>query len=232
MRRYHKPFKKRRIGRRLVIYVVVLLLLVGAVALDRYVIGLVKQYARTGAERYATHVINAAVTDVLAQTNPQYTNLVQVIRDGDGAVTSVEADMQALNTIKAALSLSVAEKTEQKNAVTVSIPLGTFLGSHLFSGRGPRIHIPISASVGLLTDFDSVLQAAGINQTAHRIVLNIQTTVFLAVPTAYTSIEVETSFIIAESILLGKVPDAYTVVENVDEETIGEIFDYGAGIEN
>ncbi len=214
------------------IYGVVLLLIVGAVVLDRYVIGLVKQYARTGAEWYATRMINEAVTDVLAQTNPQYNNLVQVVRDDEGAVTSVEADAQALNAIKAALSLAVAEQTEKKDAVSVSIPLGTFLGSHLFSGRGPRIHIPISASVSLLTDFDSVLQAAGINQTAHRIVLNIKTTVFLAVPTAYTSVEVETSFIIAESILLGKIPDAYTVVENVDEETIGEIFDYGAGIQN
>lgn len=232
MRRHRKPFGKRHIGRRFVIYVVVLLLVVGAVALDRYVIGLVKQYARTRAEWYTTRMINAAVTDVLAQTNPQYANLVQVVRDDEGAVTSVEADVQALNAIKAALSLAVAEQTEKKDAVSVSIPLGTFLGSHLFSGRGPRIHIPVSASFSLLTDFDSVLQAAGINQTAHRIVLNIRTTVFLAVPTAYDSIEVETSFIIAESVLLGKVPDAYTVVENVDEETIGEIFDYGAGIQN
>ncbi len=232
MRRYRKPFRKRQTGRCLAIYGVVLLLIVGAVALDRYVIGLVKQYARTSAEWYATRMINEAVTDVLAQTNPQYNNLVQVVRDDEGAVTSVEADVQALNAIKAALSLAVAEQTEQKDAVSVSIPLGTFVGSHLFTGRGPQIHIPISASVSLLTDFDSVLQAAGINQTAHRIVLNIKTTVFLAVPTAYTSVEVETSFIIAESILLGKVPDAYTVVENVDEETIGEIFDYGAGIQN
>lgn len=195
-------------------------------------VGLLKQYACTQAQWYATRMVNTAVTQVLSELNPQYAQVVQVHKGADDTVTSVQADMQMLNDVKAAISLAVAEQTAQKDTFGVSIPLGTFLGSHLFAGRGPRIHIPVAAQIGLLTDFESSLKAAGINQTAHRIILRVKTTVFLAVPTAHSAVETETSFIIAESILLGKVPEAYTVVENIDEETVGEIFDYGAQIEN
>ncbi len=232
MKRRRKPFKKRKVAYRIAVFAVVAALLLGLFALDRHVVPLIGQYARTRAEWYATRMINEAVTAVLAEGQPTYAQLVTVSRDSEGNVTSVEADVHALNQIKAALSLEVAKRAGEQQQITASIPLGTFLGSHLFTGRGPLLHIPVSASVSVLSDFESILAAAGINQTSHRIVLDIKATVFLAIPTAHTSTEVESSFIIAESILLGKVPDAYTVVENIDEETVGEIFDYGAQIEN
>ncbi len=211
---------------------IVIALLLSLFSLDRHVMPLVETYARNHAERYATRMINEAVTAVLAESEPTYETLVKVSRNNEGAVTSVEADIHTLNQIKAAISLEVAKRAEQQQNISASIPLGTFLGSHLFTGRGPLVHIPVAASISVLSDFESSFFAAGINQTSHRIVVNIKTTVFLAVPTSRTSVEITSTFVIAESILLGKVPDAYTVVENIDEETVGEIFDYGAEIQN
>lgn len=207
-------------------------LLLSGLALDRHVIPLIGQYARTRAQWYATRMINEAVTAVLAENQPTYEELVTLSRDGEGNVTSAEANTYMLNQTKAAISLKVAELAQAQRQITASIPLGTLLGSRFFTGRGPTVDIPVSASISVLSDFESTFAAAGINQTSHRIVLDIKATVFLAVPTARTSTEVESTFIIAESILLGKVPDAYTVVENIDEETVGEIFDYGAELEN
>lgn len=232
LKRHRKPFKKRPMGYRIAAVLVIVALLLSVFALDRHVIPLIEQYARSRAQWYATRMINEAVTAVLADNSPRYERLVTVSRDAEGNVTSVEADVQVLNQLKAALSLEVARRAGEERQITVSIPLGTFLGSHLFTGRGPVINIPVGANVSVLSDFESAFAAAGINQTSHRIILQVKTTVFLAVPTARTCVEVDSSFIIAESILLGEVPDAYTVVENIDEETVGEIFDYGAEIQN
>ena len=86
----------------------------------------------------------------------------------------------------------------------------------------------VGVSGGVLTTVDSVFSAAGVNQTTHRIEMTITVDLFIAVPTAHTSVQVETPFVIAESVLLGKVPDAYTVVTGDDQTTTGQIFDYGA----
>ena len=80
----------------------------------------------------------------------------------------------------------------------------------------------------MISTVGSVFSAAGVNQTTHRIEMTITVDLFIAVPTAHTSVQVETPFVIAESVLLGKVPDAYTVVTGDDQTTTGQIFDYGA----
>lgn len=232
MKRRKRPLKKRNLKVYMWLTVGILLLLIGFFYLDRHVMPLVKTYACMQAEQRITLMINRAVTTVLSEEDTTYEQLVKVNTDANGTVMSVEADVQTINRLKAALSVTIAEQGENMRNMTVSIPLGTLLGSRLFGGRGPMIRIPVSASVSVLSDFDSMLTAAGINQTAHRIYLHTKVSAFLAVPTAHTSTQVQNSFIVAESVLLGKVPDAYTVVENIDEETVGEIFDYGAHMQN
>lgn len=232
MKRLRRPFKKRRSGRRVMVLLVGLAIGLGVVFLERRVMILVGQYARTRAEWYTTRLLNEAMETVLSDFAPQYEEVVNVTTDEAGNVMSVQANIETVNRLKSALSLEVAERLEETNSLTVSIPLFTLLGSRLWQGRGPRIEFPVPVGVSLLTDIDSTLSAAGINQTAHRIFLNVKANTFLAIPTAHTTVEVESSFAIAESVLLGGVPDAYTVVENVDEETIGEIFDYGAHMQN
>jgi len=192
---------------------------------------LLKQYTQNRAQWFATKAVNEAVTATLSEGKPAYADLITVTTAADGSVTSLTADTAAVNLLKSTVSLAILERVGNKQKINVSIPLGTLLGSHYFTGRGPFIKIPVGMSGNVLTEMKSEFTAAGINQTRHRLVLEVKTHIFAAIPTAYTTITVDTSFIIAESILLGKIPDAYTVVENIDEETVGEIFDYGAQLE-
>ena len=201
-------------------------------AFDRHFIPLLQQYSRTHAQWYLTCAVNEAVTEVLSEEKPAYAALVNLSKDTEGNITSVETDTRTINRLKAAVSAAIAARIGQKQTMTVSIPMGTLLGSHLFTGRGPRAEIPVSVSGSVLTTINSTLTAAGVNQTDHRIEMEIKTYLLIAIPTAYTTAEVTTSFIIAESVLLGKVPEAYTVVEGDQQDTIGRIFDYSAQTEN
>ncbi len=231
MKRRANLFRKRNVYRRLVIFLIVLLLVVGLLRLDARVMPLVKQYTENQAKWFATKAVNEAVTASFTAYTPTYSDLVTLTTDADNSVTSLAANTSAINLLKSRVSLAILDRIGEKERLTVSIPLGTFVGSHFFTGRGPFIRMPIGVSGSVLTDIKSEFTSAGINQTRHRLILEVKTKIFAAIPTAHTSVTVDSSFIITESILLGKIPDAYTVVENIDEETVGEIFDYGAQLE-
>ena len=74
----------------------------------------------------------------------------------------------------------------------------------------------------------SVFSDAGINQTLHRIVLEVKTTVSAIIPGYTTSVEISGQFVIAETIIVGEVPDAYTHVISGNSDLIGNINDYNA----
>ncbi len=225
-------FRKKILPRRrLLLLVMVTALCIALVRLDARIMPLVQQYVKTQAEWFLTKAVNEAVTATFTAEKPRYNDLVTLTTDADNSVTSLAANTTAVNLLKSRVSLAVLEKANATERITVAIPLGTLLGSHYLTGRGPLVRIPIGVSGSVLTDIKSEFVSAGINQTRHRLVLEVKSKLFTAVPTAYSSVSVDSSFIITESILLGKIPDAYTVVENIDEETVGEIFDYGAEVE-
>ena len=231
VRRHRRPFRKRKRFPWLLVCIIIPLL-AALFAFDRHFIPLLQQYSRTQAQWYLTRVVNEAVTEVLAEEKPTYDTLVKLSKDTDGNITSVESNTRTVNQLKAAVSAAVTAHIGKTETLTVSIPAGTLFGSRFFTGRGPRMEIPVSVSGSVLTTIGSTFTAAGVNQTDHRIEMQIKTSLFIAIPTAYTTTEVTTQFIIAESVLLGKVPDAYTVVEGDQQDTIGRIFDYSAQSEN
>lgn len=231
MKRRVKMFRKKINRRRLAMFFIAVLLIIGLICLDARAIPLLRQYTENQAKWFVTKAVNEAVTASFAEEKPTYSDLVTLTMADDNSVTSLAADTGAVNLLKSRVSLAILDRIGAKQRITVSIPLGTLLGSHYFTGRGPFIRIPIGVSGSVLTDIKSEFISAGINQTRHRLILEVKTQLFAAVPTAHTSVTVDSSFIITESILLGKIPDAYTVVENIDEETVGEIFDYGAQLE-
>ena len=207
-------------------------LLFALIGLDAYMMPLLQRYAKTQAEWLLTKAVNEAVAAAFTQETPQYHDLVTLTMDTDNSVTSLAANTTAINLLKSCVSTAILQRVNEKEHITISVPLGTLLGCHYFTGRGPLVDIPIAVSGSVLTDMKSEFTSVGINQTRHRLVLDVKTQLFMAIPTVHTSVSVNSSFIITESILLGKIPDAYTVVENIDEETVGEIFDYGAQVEN
>ena len=73
--------------------------------------------------------------------------------------------------------------------------------------------------------------SAGINQTLHQITLIISADVHFIMPWYRTKGNFETDFLLAETIIVGEVPDAYTnVIESVGSDMAGDLFDFAAGI--
>ncbi|MCC8099541.1 MAG: sporulation protein YunB [Clostridiales bacterium] len=130
----------------------------------------------------------------------------------DGSIAAVSMDADTLNRLGSALSTRLTEVLSGMERETVEVPLGTALEFPLFSGLGPDVQAEI-LNVGHVTaEFDSAFQDAGINQTIYSVNLLLTAEVILLLPGGTYTLEVETVLPVAETILLGDVPQEYVSV--------------------
>ena len=74
--------------------------------------------------------------------------------------------------------------------------------------------VPVGA---VSTEFMSEFSSAGINQTRHRIFLKLDTTVQMVIPTGTQTARVSAQVPVAESIIVGAVPDSFVDVANEED---------------
>lgn len=217
-------------GIRLIALLTVLIILIAcAVKLDSRLRVLLNNYGQSRAAIVSNSVINQTVYDYLEQNKLQYTDLIKINTDAANKVTSVEFDTVEMTKLKAGIIGKVQENINKKKTVVLSVPVGTLTGNQLLNNRGPRINIELAISSAVYSKISSKFISAGINQTLHQITLSISTDIFFVMPWYRTSGKFETEFILAETVIVGEVPDAYTnVIEYPGSNIAGEIFDYSA----
>ena len=174
---------------------------------------LIASYGLTQAKLVGTQAVNDAVTAVLEREGVRYTDLMRVEKDSQGSIVSVEADTVKINALKASVTTEILTQLKKHQNMTVRIPTGTLLNGDLLTGRGPRIPVKISLSGAAATQMSSYFESAGISQTSHRLVMDITVTLYAAIPGNDATTTLETSFIIADTVLVGKVPDTFLDVD-------------------
>ena len=85
------------------------------------------------------------------------------------------------------------------------------------SGWGPNIKVKIIPVGSVSINFSDEFKQAGINQTRHKIYMEMQTQVRIVVPLGSDIINVATKVPITETIIIGDVPDTYVNVDNEDQ---------------
>ena len=70
-------------------------------------------------------------------------------------------------------------------------------------------------------NFRNAFTSAGINQTKHQIILTVDVSVSILLPGFRTATKVSNSFIVAETVIVGTVPDTYTYF-STDPDTYEE----------
>ena len=170
------------------------------------------------AEAYsmAVETLNRAVKDVTAD-GVDYEELIETRLDEHGRVAMLRANTMRMNELAARTALMAERELNSFENQFVEIPLGSALGIRFLSGFGPRITVQILPVGAVHTSFDTELETAGINQTRHQIFLTLRATVSLIIPTGSQMVEVESTMAIAESIIVGEVPQSFVDVGNQDD---------------
>lgn len=161
---------------------------------------------------FATKLVNEAMIDEMDREDISYDKLVKLTRNNAGDVTSIEADMAQINRIKSGMGKKIIGRLESGSAHEIFIPLGTVIGNQLTSGRGPDIGIKVTPTGYVQSEIFNRFSSAGINQTQHQIMLSVNVQMIAVLPGYRVKTETETNFCIAETIIVGDIPDGYAAI--------------------
>jgi sporulation protein YunB len=203
-----KPLSKRKKFRGWGIIVFVLLISFGFYRLDRELRPTMMAYCDLEARIVATETINNTIREEFGN-RISYDDLMNVKIDKDGNLVMIQANTVELNRIGSQVALAVQEKIKETGNRGSKIPMGVIFQNDLLANVGPNITFTMHPLGSASTSYRSEFQAAGINQTRHIIYLDVTANIQVVVPLAKNSISVTSNVPIAESIIIGKVPDTY-----------------------
>jgi sporulation protein YunB len=209
------------------------LILVGLLILfivaDGVVRSIIRGYPMSVASGVMLEKMDEAMEKVLSEKKLNPSAIDKVRYGDDGTVLSVETNTSDLNFVKTCFSKELGKiLKEYGNIITVSVPIGTLIGNEYTIGRGPDVTFKLKYSYSVKTELNSTYYEAGINNTLHSIELNVTNTVFIVMPWGNNAKNVRTKYILAETVIIGKVPDAYTGVYDGSGEIVDDIFDHQA----
>ena len=142
---------------------------------------------------------------------------MQVSYDATGRVSMLKANTMRMNELGSRIVLKAQRNLEQVAAQSIRIPLGAATRMALLEGLGPGITVRMLPVGSVTTDFKAEFTSAGINQTRHRIYLEAVARVDLVLPNGAQSIAIRAQIPVAESIIIGEVPESYVDVADNDD---------------
>ena len=163
--------------------------------------------AQVQVKAQTTQAVNEAVLSVLQGVD--YADFVTVEKNSQNEVVLITANSNSVNQLARNASIVTQGKINTLFQQAISIPLGTLSGIPLLSQLGPDVNIVIDPVGTVQCSFVSHFETAGINQTLHRIYLNVSSTVDVIIPSSHQVVQIETPILVCETVIVGKVPDTF-----------------------
>ena len=212
------------------LFIIILGIIAAAICMYVRMGPVIRDMAEYEAKIIATKAINDALAAAMKTSDVGYEELAVLTRNSAGNVTSIQANMPRINTLGTAITGQVIKSIEDLSHQAVDMPAGTLIGSRLLSGRGPSIKFYVIPTGYVQSNLENRFESAGINQTLHRIMLNLEVGVMGVLPGYSSSTFVSTEVCLAETIIIGVVPEYFTQIDGVSGDIPGLIADYGPTI--
>lgn len=163
----------------------------------------------------AARAMNDAILDSMGdETN--YARLIQV-HESSERVYMLQANTHKMNILAADCAEAAQQRIAEMGDQGITIPLGTVTGISFLAGKGPGIQVTFSPAGSVQSEFHSEFVSSGINQTLYRVNLLLTASVRLVMPGVSEIISVRAEAAIAESIIVGDVPQVYTNVASEED---------------
>ena len=205
---------RKKIAKILVVFFLVLFLFYLYMAF--LVTPLVSSTAEAQVKVYANKAMNQAITEAMNQ-NITYDDLVKVSTDSSGRINLIEANSIEINALSKLIGRVTMQSLNELVKVPIKIPLGSFFGIPLFSGLGPKIPVNIYPYGDINCLFESKFISAGINQTQHKIYLNVSCIINVILPFNALSVDTFNAVLLCESVILGEIPSTYLNSKDLTE---------------
>lgn len=210
----YTPSKKTKKNKFLKFMIVLVFIVLVFLYLTYYVNPKIVESSEAQIKSLAITEINKSVKMVTLNPN-LYNNLINISYNNNGDINMITSNSQAIN----ALSTSIIETSQ--NLLThmgeqgIKIHLGNFSGLALLSNVGPKITIRMTPIGTTQTKLKSNFTSKGINQTLHSLFLNIMCEIKIILPIKSINLKIENEVLIAESVIVGKIPNTYLSADKI-----------------
>lgn len=169
-------------------------------------------------ENIASEIIENAIVSVLYENDITYSTMVEIEKDANGRVATVKADAVKMNMLKSKIGAEISKDILDTDSREISIPLGTILGVSALSGKGPKIKTTVTLASNVTSTINNSFTSTGINQTMHEIYVNVNATIYVIMPKNSASAEVNSNYCIAQTVIIGTVPETFADFQNIGEK--------------
>lgn len=175
------------------------------------------------AKSIATIISNEQATNVMREHT--YDELFTIDKDNDGNITMIKSNVYTINEIISDVAVKIQNEIDEKGREDIEIALGSFTGFKLLSGKGPGVPIRISSIGNVETDLRSEFKEQGINQTLHRVYLQVECEVSILTPYNDITEKITNQVLIAENVIVGKIPNTYYNLEGMNTNSAIEVIE-------
>ena len=198
MRRYMRRGMTGREKRRLLLFLVCAALIALAITAMTQLRPILTSLATARVSNAVTRVVNTSVNETLYDAGVDYDRLISLEKDNEGHITAVKSNMAEFNRLQSAVLADVLQRLSEVSTRELAIPLGSLTGSSS-------------------AHFENAFTSAGINQTRHEIRLVVDVYVSVLLPGFSTVTKVTNRCAVAETVIVGSVPDTYTYFDTRED---------------
>ena len=206
IRKYGFRVRRRRLFRRVSILLGMLLIVL--LLAERNFRPIVLSVAQARSSALASQVLLGAMSQAMGN-GVEYDELMNVRMDHNGQVALLSANTVRMNLLADTAGNAALRSLESMSGERISVPLGAALGLSLLAGSGPDIPVSIVPIGSVRTEFATEFESCGVNQTRHKVYLMLTASIRIVIPTGVKTTEVTANMLVAESIIVGGVPEGF-----------------------
>ena len=169
----------------------------------------IRGLAETQIRNSTSDLINDAIDHQIETGNVRYDRIIYFEKDLDGRITALKTNMSEVNRLKTDILNLINDEILALDTADLGIPLGSLVLPELFSGRGPGIPVHILSIRNSDAAFQSFFTEAGINQTLQQLTMDVSVDVSVLVLGKTENFTVTSQVVVAETIIVGQVPDTF-----------------------
>ena len=169
----------------------------------------IRSLAETQVKNTASDLINDAIAEQIAAGNIQYDRIVYFEKDLNGRITALKTNIGEINRLKTDVLNIINDEILSTDESGLGVPLGSLFLPEFLSGKGPKLPVRILVIRNSEADFFSDFSEAGINQTLHKLNMEVFLDVTVLVLGSTTEFTISSHMVVAETVIVGDVPETY-----------------------
>lgn len=201
---------KRRLGCLFRVIILLIIILIGLFfGFRRKYQAAIHALSQTQVQNATSDILTDAIDAQIQNSDIHYDRMVYFEKDLNGRITALKTNMSEVNRLKTSVLMRINDEVLTLDESVLGIPLGSLILPEFLSGKGPDIPVKILTIRNSEASFDSNFTEAGINQTLHQLIMELSVDVTVLVLGETNSFTVRSHVVVAETIIVGHVPDTY-----------------------